>query len=123
MLRRILWLVLGLAAVLGVAVWFDRSLDPINPAIRERIKVGMTIAEVEATLGRPMDTSAPVRNPRCLGGAPTGQTCVFWLGKSHDLRVDFDPEGRQLIGSYCRRGILTPASPTASGPGLPDGDW
>jgi hypothetical protein len=32
MMQRVLWLLAGLAAVFGIAVWFNRSLDPINPA-------------------------------------------------------------------------------------------
>ena len=47
MLRRVLWLMAGLAVLLGFATWFDRSTDPINPTTFERIKPGMTREEVD----------------------------------------------------------------------------
>src|SRR5262245_35949891 len=53
MWQRLLWLALGLAAVVGVAVWFDRSLDPINAATFERVKVGMTIDGARSMISIP----------------------------------------------------------------------
>src|SRR4029453_15724559 len=91
-MQRVLLLLVGLAAVLGVAVWFDRSLDPINPATFERIKLGMTLKEEEPLIGK----------------KPNGRPCALingtrmenWHGNSYHLQVEFDTEGKVVGRSF-----------------------
>src|SRR5262249_8462364 len=110
-------------AVLGVAVWFNRSLDPINPETFERIKNGMTREEVEATIGKPPDgpaTKSGVFLGRDLRPPPAAEHC--WYGKSSEICVRFNHDGKATKRYFIRRLDAKPSIPTASAPGLRDDD-
>ena len=95
MRRRLLWLVLGVAAVLGVAVWFDRSLDPITPRTFERIEEGMTLSQVEAIIGRQGydhkndDKNGPVTHSGIFGIIDRNWSRYSWSGNSYAIEVFF----------------------------------
>src|SRR5947207_2256469 len=100
MLRRVLWLLAGLVALLGAGVLFIYFTDPINPATFERIQVGMTLEEVQAVLGKPPGYYRTDREPfpkgfptRALKPIYPG-TPKFWVGNSYEIIVWFNEEGR-----------------------------
>ena len=97
MMHRMLWLLAALAAALGVAVWFDRSLDPINPATFERIKDGMTREEVEVAIGKPpngaiIEIGTPLLMEECS-----------WYGKTYEIWVVFDSECKATMLRNCAK--------------------
>lgn len=51
--RRLVWVVACLALAVGLGIWFVTRPHPVNETNFNRIRVGMTQAEVEAILGCP----------------------------------------------------------------------
>src|SRR5262245_11151213 len=109
MLQRVLWLVAGLAAVLSVAVWFDHSVDPINPTALNRVKPGMTLEEVEAAIGVEagpyrwydelswQDEVTWLRRP---DHQVRRLAWLNWRGNTYSLSVGFDDKGAAAVSFY-----------------------
>jgi hypothetical protein len=96
MMHRVLWLLAGLATMVGVAVWFDRSLDLINPATFQRIKLGMTLDEVEAILGRPPEETQNIGVRHMPWHKPEEQTWRFWSGNSYRIQLGFNEDDKMI---------------------------
>jgi hypothetical protein len=100
MSRRRLLLGAGLLALLSLGWMVSARLlwpDPVCPEAVERITVGMTAGEVEATFGRGADDVIPGRNfdhYRWLGAS--GSVWVtFDLTDGRATRAEFNPEWRR----------------------------
>lgn len=114
MMQRVLWWSTGLATLLAVAVWFDRSTDPINPATFKRIKRGMTLQEVEALVRRPSSFEPPWPLAQMLEedvGEEDWKGGHLWVGKSYEIEVSID-EGGIVVSRYLLKVPQAEADPS-----------
>jgi hypothetical protein len=109
------WKLLAVLAVLPVPVAFGVSVlwprpERITPENFDRIRKGMTLAEVEAILGPPgdyrtakteSDDSAPIEHWRVFAEPGTHtNTWADWWTDTRFASVSFDESGRTIRGSY-----------------------
>jgi hypothetical protein len=112
--RRILLSVAAVAACLGLAWAVVAMLSPrlgVTQANFNRIEFGMTLAEVEAILGKPPDFfSGPLSN----GGTvhmwtlPSGSKGTVMLSKGERVFAKLWPEADETIFRRIHRSIVPP---------------
>ncbi len=117
--RKGLWpLVAGLLVLIGasvLALWPRPAV--VTPENFARIRVGMTLSEVETILGAPGDyTTGPVKTklashtcevlvaqPRNMTRSHPGpefSSCYLWHGDGGRIAVRFDSSGKAVIKDY-----------------------
>jgi hypothetical protein len=100
--------VLGTAVALAVGLWWVWPRTAITRENAERIREGMTLAEVEAILGGPARDEAGrrmfarVEYDRPL---PASVSACEWIGKQDAVCVGFDADDRVV---YVVAGRVTP---------------
>jgi hypothetical protein len=115
--RKLAWGSLALLVIVAAA-WLLWPRDPINPATYHKIRMGMTLAEAEALVGRPsigiaemMDVLFKQRRVRWQdpkpedvlhegndwsGGRPDLATLRCWEGTHGGIAVQLDADGRVI---------------------------
>jgi hypothetical protein len=97
----------ALATVACWALWLTWPVDRVNREAFERIRPGMTEAQVEEVLGRP-STSGPPEVIIMFEGVPESfvDPVTFpperrrqWVGRDHAILVELDGQG-QVSGRY-----------------------
>jgi hypothetical protein len=113
MSRRVYLLGVGLALLaLGLAFTdWALSLQPgVTEANVKRIRVGMTLAEVEAIFGRPSNNH-PGSVEVSLGPEPQRYRYFHWVGDKVRVRVIADEAGGAVLFSCSYRFRGAPPSP------------
>jgi len=105
--RRRWTLLLGLAlllALVGAAtVWLLRPEERVTADNCERIRVGMTVGEVQALLGRPPDDES---RPDLVDGSVTRA----WNGRDGSILVAFSADRAALRARFVRESSDSPRS-------------
>jgi hypothetical protein len=97
--RRRLFIVVGLLACMlvagGIATWLLRSDTAITRENAEKIRPGMTLAEVEAILGGPPRDECIGSQRSCTWiGDIRGNHPAVWVGPDTAFRADFGDDER-----------------------------
>jgi hypothetical protein len=113
--RRVYLLGLGLALVALALAFTDWLLTPpLSPGVTEanakRIRVGMTLAEVEAIFGRPSNNH-PGSVEVSLGSEPRRYRYFHWVGDEVRVSVIADEAGGAVLFSCSYRFRGAPPSP------------
>ena len=96
--------VLGLAA--GIGLWVTRPVSRVTPDTFHRLRLGMTLAQVQHRLGPP-------------SGPGAIEYALVWEGKGIRVTLDFsEPQGRgplvtghmSFLGSGAREAVALPPS-------------
>jgi hypothetical protein len=106
--------VLAVAALaIGMICWVllvNTSSGPATRAHYNRIRAGMTEADIEVILGAPGDKLGPLgyddiiveENPDAIVRSPLPHTIRCWVSDSHKIDVIFDGEEKAIAKYYSR---------------------